>query len=92
MLVKVRLLLGIMLVTLIYNLWGFPFVSMIPVIGKEVMFLNPVNVGLLASAEGLGALTGAFLILNYAKVFQYRKLYVFGTFLMPFIVTTAATL
>ena len=81
MLVKVRLLLGIMLVTLIYNLWGFPFVSMIPVIGKEVMFLNPVNVGLLASAEGLGALTGAFLILNYAKVSQYRKLYVFGTFL-----------
>ena len=50
MLVKVRLILGIMLVTLIYNLWGFPFVSMIPVIGKEVMFLNPVNVGLLATA------------------------------------------
>ena len=73
MLVKVRLLLGIMLVTLIYNLWGFPFVSMIPVIGKEVMFLNPVNVGLLASAEGLGALTGAFLILNYAKVSQYTE-------------------
>ena len=46
-------LLGIMLVTLIYNLWGFPFVSMIPVIGKEVMLLNPRNVGLLASAEGL---------------------------------------
>ena len=59
MLVKVRLLFGIMLVTLIYNLWGFPFVSMIPVIGKEVMFLNPVNVGLHASAEGLGVLTGA---------------------------------
>ena len=74
-----RVLLGIMLITLIYNLWGFPFVSMIPVIGKEILSLSPFEVGILASSEGLGALTGAFLILSYGRVIHYRKLYVLGT-------------
>ena len=38
---KERSLLGIMAVTVIFNVWGFPFVSMIPVIGKEVLGLTP---------------------------------------------------
>ena len=81
LLFRVRVLLGIMLITLIYNLWGFPFVSMIPVIGKDILTLSPFSVGLLASSEGLGALTGAFLILTYANEIHYRKLFVLGTLL-----------
>ena len=84
LLFRVRVLLGIMLITLIYNLWGFPFVSMIPVIGKDILTLSPFSVGLLASSEGLGALTGAFLILTYAKGIHFRKLYVLGTLLSIF--------
>ena len=76
-----RSLLGIMAVTVIFNVWGFPFVSMIPVIGKEVLGLTPLPLGLLVSAEGLGALTGALLIVVFAKVSHYRKLYTYGLFL-----------
>ena len=49
LLFRVRVLLGIMLITLIYNLWGFPFVSMIPVIGKDILTMSPFSVGQLAS-------------------------------------------
>ena len=76
-----RSLLGIMAVTVIFNVWGFPFVSMIPVIGKEVLGLTPLPLGLLVGAEGLGALTGALLIVAFAKVSHYRKLYTYGLFL-----------
>ena len=34
------LLAGILMVTVVFNLWGFPFISMIPVIGKEILMLN----------------------------------------------------
>jgi len=47
-----RVLVGVLAITVIYNLWAFPFVSMIPVIGKDVLGLSPLPVGLLVSAEG----------------------------------------
>ena len=76
-----RTLLGIMVVTVIFNLWGFPFFSMIPVFGKDVLGLSPLFLGLLVSAEGFGALIGVLLIVAYSRVSHYRKLYTYGTFL-----------
>ncbi|MDA0790790.1 MAG: MFS transporter [Proteobacteria bacterium] len=73
-----RLLIGIFIVTIIFNLWGFPFTSMIPVIGKDVLLLDPAGVGVLASAEGLGALVGAVLLALYAPGAWARYLYVGG--------------
>ena len=40
---------GILSVTIVLNLWGLPFVSMIPVIGREVLDLESLYVGLLMS-------------------------------------------
>jgi predicted MFS family arabinose efflux permease len=76
-----RTLQGIMAVTLVFNVWAFPFVSMIPVIGKEVLGLTPLPLGVLMSAEGVGALLGALLILAFAEPRHYRYLYTYGTFL-----------
>jgi MFS family permease len=72
------LLAGILMVTVVFNLWGFPFISMIPVIGKEILVLNSFYVGLLMSAEGFGALIGALLIAGVGQSRHYRKLYVSG--------------
>ncbi len=74
-----RLLTGMLVVTVIYNLWGFPFISMIPVIGKDVLGLSPLPVGLLVSAEGAGALVGALLMALFAPMRHYRRLYTYGT-------------
>ena len=73
-----RVLVGVLASTVIYNLWAFPFVSMIPVIGKDVLGLSPLPVGLLVSAEGAGTLIGALLVLLTRSVAHYRRLYTFG--------------
>ena len=73
-----RVLVGVLAITVIYNLWAFPFVSMIPVIGKDDLGLSPLPVGLLVSAEGAGTLIGALLVLLTRSVAHYRRLYTFG--------------
>lgn len=74
-----RALVGTLLITIIFNLWAFPFTAMVPVIGRDVLGLNPFPVGLLASAEGAGALCSAFLIALLVPPRWYRKLYLYGT-------------
>ncbi len=73
-----RVVAGVLAITVIYNVWGFPFVSMIPVIGKNVLGLGPLPVGLLVSAEGAGTLIGALLVLVARTGNHYRRMYTFG--------------
>jgi MFS family permease len=74
-----QLLIGGLLVSLLMNLFGFPYTSMVPVIGKETLGAAPLGVGLLQSAEGLGALIGAALIATLAPTHVYARMYVLGT-------------
>ncbi len=70
----------ILYVTVIFNIWGFPFVAMIPVIGTENLGLNAAAIGGLAALEGGGAFTGALLIAAVGvRPGAYRRLYFFGT-------------
>jgi MFS family permease len=48
-------------ITIIFNLFGFPFTSLIPVIGKQTLGLSPDAVGMIAAAEGFGAMIGALI-------------------------------
>jgi MFS family permease len=76
-----RALTGTLFVTIVFNLWGFPVTSMIPVIGKDILELNAFWVGLLVSAEGAGATLGALLITAWANPQIYKSLYFYGVFL-----------
>ena len=58
---------GLLIVTVIFNIWGFPFMSMVPVLGKEHLGLNDAATGLLASAEGAGALIAAIALSIFAR-------------------------
>ena len=71
-------LVGTLLVTLLFNIFGWPFTSMIPVIGKDSLDLGPQGVGVLASLDGIGSFCGALLIAVLAKAAQYRAIYVGG--------------
>jgi len=73
-----RNLMSLMAVTVVFNLWGFPFMTMVPVIGRETFVLDEFRVGLLAACEGVGAMTGAFLIAAFAQPRHFRRLYVGG--------------
>ena len=54
-----RRLIGTLVVTVIYNVFGWPFTSMIPVIGQDQLHLGADGIGVLASMDGVGAFCGA---------------------------------
>ena len=58
---------GILAVTAIFNIFGWPFHSLVPVIGKDNLALGPEGVGILSSMEGVGAMVGAAWIVLLAK-------------------------
>ena len=57
-----RRLIGTLTVTVIYNVFGWPFTSMVPVIGQDRLQLGPEGIGILASMDGIGAFVGAVLM------------------------------
>ena len=71
-------LVGTLLVTLLFNLFGWPFTSMIPVIGQDRLGLGPAGIGVLASMDGVGAFMGAVTIALLAKPAQYKAIYLGG--------------
>jgi len=67
-----------MWVTIVFNIFGWPVLSMIPVIGSDELGLTPQGVGFLASSDGLGALIGALVIARLSRPGRYGRIYVFG--------------
>lgn len=75
-----KLLIGVFIVTVMMNFFVFPFVSMVPVIGKEVLELSALPIGLLITSNGLGAVVGAVFISVYQPRNQVRVFF-FGSVL-----------
>lgn len=69
----------ILMITIVFNVWGFPFVAMIPVIGSDELGLSAGWVGGLAGMEGAGAFVGALVIAVTARTAGFHRLYYFGT-------------
>ena len=69
---------GILWVTIVYNLFGWPFTGMIPVIGRDSLDLGPQGVGLLASMDGIGAFAGALFMARWSRAENFRLSYVGG--------------
>lgn len=70
---------AIMAVTVIYNVFAWPFTSMIPVIGTDRLLLGPEGVGLLTSLDGVGAFTGCILLALWLTSGWHARAYVGGT-------------
>jgi MFS family permease len=75
-----RRLVGTLVITVIYNTFGWPFTSMIPVIGQDNLHLGAVGIGLLASMDGVGAFCGAVMIALFARPSAFARLYIGGVF------------
>jgi MFS family permease len=74
-----RRLVGTLAITVIYNLFGWPFTSMVPVIGQDNLHLGASGIGLLASMDGVGAFCGAVALAFCARPSFYRRIYIGGT-------------
>lgn len=71
-------LIGVLVVTVIYNIFAWPFTSMIPVIGRDRLYLGPEGVGLLATMDGIGAFVGALLLTLWLTSRWYARAYLGG--------------
>ncbi len=73
-----RRLTGTLLITVIYNVFAWPFTSMVPVIGQDRLHLGPGGIGILASMDGVGAFFGALLLAMFLRPAWYGRAYVGG--------------
>ena len=85
-----RRLIGTLTVTVIYNVFGWPFTSMVPVIGQDRLLLGPEGIGILASMDGVGAFVGAVLMAMLCRPRFYRHVYVGGVTLYMVMLTVFA--
>jgi MFS family permease len=67
-----------LLVTVLFNVFGWPFTSLVPVVAQERLGLGPEATGLLASMDGVGAFGGALLLALFARPAWYAPLYLGG--------------
>jgi MFS family permease len=57
----------ILLVTIVFNIWGFPMLAMVPVLGRDPLELSASAVGALTSLEGLFAFLGSLALARFAR-------------------------
>jgi MFS family permease len=70
-----RLIVGTLVVTVAVNLWGFAYITMVPVIGELELGLSAFLIGVLMAGEGLGAMIGAFLVGIWGRPRDYARIY-----------------
>ncbi len=83
MLGKNRALVAALTITVSLNFFGFPFLTMVPVIGRDVLGANAFLYGVLAGAAGIGSLTGAIIIAsrqirNHGQVYSLGSAFMLG--------------
>ena len=80
-LVTNRALLAALTITVSLNFFGFPFLIMVPVIGRDVLGANAFLYGVLAGAAGIGSLTGAIIIAS-RQIRNHGQVYSLGSAFM----------
>lgn len=51
-------ILGVMLITIVLNLWMIPYMTLLPVFARDVLGQGPVGLGILGMASGIGSFVG----------------------------------
>lgn len=74
-----RLIAGTLVVTVFVNLFGFAYISMVPVFGEQRLGLSAAAIGVLMSAEGLGALVGSLAVAVWARARHFTAIYLLGS-------------
>ena len=66
-------------ITVVYNVWCFPFVTMVPVIAQKDFALTPAAVGALSACDGIGGTLGAIAVGLLATPRTLFRIYFMGT-------------
>ncbi|MBX9699846.1 MAG: MFS transporter [Acetobacteraceae bacterium] len=69
---------GTLWVTIVFNVWGWPFTALVPVLARQQLGLGAEATGLLSSMDGAGAFLGAMILGVIARPAQYARWYIAG--------------
>jgi MFS family permease len=72
-------ILAVMLITLVMNVWIFPYVSLLPAFTRDVLRQGPVELGLLSTGTGIGAFLGLLGLQLVRRRVSVGVLFVLGT-------------
>lgn len=72
-------ILAVILITLIINLWIFPYVSLLPVFTRDILGKGPIELGFLSTGTGMGAFVGLLLINALRRRVYVGTLFAAGT-------------
>ena len=76
-----QLLVGTLAVTLVLNVFAFPYMSQQPIVARLELGVSDVLIGVMQSVEGAGAFLGAALIAIFARPRHYTNIYMWGSLL-----------
>ncbi|MEC8846965.1 MAG: MFS transporter [Pseudomonadota bacterium] len=69
---------GVLIITVLLNFFGFAYAAIVPVWAVESFAADPVRVGLLAAAEGAGALCGSVSLAFFARAGAFQRIFLIG--------------
>ncbi len=72
-----RMLVAALTITVSLNFFGFPFLTMVPVIGRDILGANAFLYGVLAAAAGIGSLAGSIVIAS-RRIRNHQSVYSLG--------------
>lgn len=75
-------ILAVTLITVAMNFLVFPYQTLLPVFARDILNQGPVGFGVLASANGVGAFVGLWLVNRLRRNLSTSWLYAGGSFLM----------
>lgn len=74
-----QVILAVILITMVLNYCCFPYMTLLPVFVRDVLFHGPKELGLIGMATGIGALPGIFLVYQLKKVVSAGMIYSIGS-------------
>ena len=74
-----RLILAVILITIVANALYFPYMGMLPVFARDVLGVNAALLGIMAAADGMGALIGSVFLASRRNIRSPGRIFVFGT-------------
>lgn len=73
---------GVFLITIIMNVWAFPYSGLLPVFARDILSLGPAGLGWLGAAHGVGASLGLVLVNWGRRYLSNEWLFTFGSLFM----------
>lgn len=72
-------ILGVILITAAVNLWIMPYMTLLPVIARDVLAVGPTGLGFLGASTGIGSFCGLLLIARIRRYFSNGWILLVGT-------------